>query len=337
MAPKKAAPSISVRPDALSDEKCIITGEIEGFKRKEAEQILIDAGATIEKSLNKKVTLVVLGADAGPQKLEKIEKLGIETKDWNELIEEIQGEGGAAPANDDEGDDDEDEEMEEPEEKPEPKKKVAPKAKANTKAKANPAPAAKPTPSSSGDDFLSGKHVIITGTIPGHDRKDAQTILEKEGAIFEKSLNKKVELVVLGGNPGPDKLEKIKDLGAEVIEWKEVAKKLGLELAPEKKVANVEAGAAPDSVDGKTLLITGEIDGLTRSAAQKVLEGAGAKFAKTLNKSVELVVLGANAGPDKLNKIADQGIPTVEWSELIDELGIDVEASEPPKKKAKKN
>jgi BRCT domain type II-containing protein len=116
MAPKKAAPSISVRPDALSGEKCIITGEIEGFKRKEAEQILINAGATIEKSLNKKVTLVVLGADAGPQKLEKIEKLGIETNDWNDLIETIKGEGAAAPADDDEDDeDDEKEEMEEPE------------------------------------------------------------------------------------------------------------------------------------------------------------------------------------------------------------------------------
>jgi BRCT domain type II-containing protein len=117
MAPKKAAPSISVRHDALSGEKCIITGEIEGFKRKEAEQILINAGATIEKSLNKKVTLVVLGADAGPQKMDKIEKLGIETKDWDDLIEDIKGEGGAAPADDDEDDeDDEDEEMEEPEE-----------------------------------------------------------------------------------------------------------------------------------------------------------------------------------------------------------------------------
>lgn len=115
MAPKKAAPSISVRPDALSDEKCIITGEIDGFKRKEAEQILINAGATIEKSLNKKVTLVVLGADAGPQKLEKIEKLGIETKDWDDLIEAIKGEGGAAPVDDDD-EGGEDEEMDEPEE-----------------------------------------------------------------------------------------------------------------------------------------------------------------------------------------------------------------------------
>lgn len=120
MPPKKAAPSISVKPDALAGEKCVITGEIDGFKRKEAEQILVDAGATIEKSLNKKVTLVILGADAGPKKLEKIEELGVETKEWDDLIEEIKGDGAAAPANDDddeeEEEDDDDEEMEEPEE-----------------------------------------------------------------------------------------------------------------------------------------------------------------------------------------------------------------------------
>lgn len=123
MAPKKAPASIAVRSDALSGEKCIITGEIDGFKRKEAEQVLIDAGATIEKSLNKKVTLVILGKKAGPDKLEKIEKLGIETKDWEDLIEEIKGEGGSAaadePDEDEEGEgedeEDEDEEMEEPE------------------------------------------------------------------------------------------------------------------------------------------------------------------------------------------------------------------------------
>lgn len=110
MAPKKDMASISVRPDALAGEKCIITGDIDGQTRKTAEQILINAGATIEKSLNKKVTLVVLGKDAGPKKLEKIESLGIESKDWEDLIEEIKGEGGAEAA----------EPMDEDEPEPEP-------------------------------------------------------------------------------------------------------------------------------------------------------------------------------------------------------------------------
>jgi len=131
-------------------------------------------------------------------------------------------------------------------------------------------------------------------------------------------------------------MSKIEELGLETIEWSDLAEKLGLEVAPEKKVANVEAGSAPDSIEGMTLLITGEIDGHTRGSAQKVLEAQGAKFAKSLTKSVELVVLGSNAGPDKLTKIADQGTDTCAWDDLIEKLGIDAEASEPPKKKAKK-
>jgi NAD-dependent DNA ligase len=218
------------------------------------------------------------------------------------------------------------------------KAKAAPKAKApakaNTKAKA--APAAKASSGGSGPEFLEGKKVIITGTIPGHDRKSAQAILEDAGAEFAKSLNKQVELVILGIKAGPDKMAKIEELGVETIEWSKVAEALGLEVEPEKEVPHVEAGSAPDSVEGMTLLITGEIDGHTRASAQKILEAQGAKFAKSLNKSVELVVLGANAGPEKLSKMADQGTDTCSWDDLIAKLGIAAEASEPPKKKAKK-
>lgn len=92
MPPKKpstAPVSIPVKPDALKGKSVIITGDIEGQTRKSAEQILVNAGAKIEKSLNKKVQLVVLGEKAGPQKLEKIEELGIESKDWDDVIAEI--------------------------------------------------------------------------------------------------------------------------------------------------------------------------------------------------------------------------------------------------------
>ena len=69
MPPKKstAAAPIPVKPDALKGKSVIVTGEIEGYSRKAAEEILVNAGAKIEKSLNKKVQLVVLGADAGPK------------------------------------------------------------------------------------------------------------------------------------------------------------------------------------------------------------------------------------------------------------------------------
>jgi BRCT domain type II-containing protein len=116
MAKKGAVAPIPVRRDALKGKSVIITGEIDGQTRKSAEQILINAGATIEKSLNKKVQLVVLGADAGPKKLEKIEQLGLETQEWDDLIEEIKGDGGEEPAGDDDDEDMDDAEEEEAEE-----------------------------------------------------------------------------------------------------------------------------------------------------------------------------------------------------------------------------
>jgi BRCT domain type II-containing protein len=117
MGPKKeAAAPISVKSDALKGKSVIITGEIEGRTRKAAEQILIDAGAKIEKSLNKKVQLVILGENAGPNKLEKIEQLGLETKEWDDLIQEIRSEGDGEPATANDEDETEDEEAEKDEE-----------------------------------------------------------------------------------------------------------------------------------------------------------------------------------------------------------------------------
>ncbi|KAF2741207.1 hypothetical protein EJ04DRAFT_117412 [Polyplosphaeria fusca] len=226
--------------------------------------------------------------------------------------------------------DDEEEEIEEP--KPKAKAPKT-KAKANTKAKAEPVP--KATASSSSNDFLSGKKVIVTGTVPGYDRRRAQDVLEEAGANYQASLNKKVELVILGTNAGPDKLAKIEDLGIETMPWKDVADRLGLEPVVEKPAANVEVGNAPDSVDGLTVIISGTIEGQTRSSAQKALEGVGASFAKSLNKNVELVVLGTNPGPDKLRKIEELGIPTCTFDALVESLGLELDA-EPPKKKARK-
>ncbi|KAF2464842.1 uncharacterized protein BDR25DRAFT_318838 [Lindgomyces ingoldianus] len=329
MAKKEAPAAIPVKRNALKGTSIIITGDIEGQTRSSASQVLINAGATIEKSLNKKVQLVVLGEGAGPKKLEKIEELGLETREWDDLIEEIRADGGEAAG----GGEDEDEELdeEEVEEKPKPTKG---KAKANTKAKAAPTPKVKP--STSGDFSLAGKTVLITGAIPGHDRKSAAAIVEEAGGEVAKSLNKNVDLVILGTKPGPDKLAKIEEAGIETMQWNDMAGKLGLEVTPEKEVANVETGGAPDSIDGKTVIISGTVEGHTRSGAQKMLESAGAKYAKSLNKQVQLVVLGANAGPDKLNKIAEMGIETCSFEDLVTKLGLEAEASEPPKKKAKK-
>lgn len=56
----------------------------------------------------------MLGENAGPNKLEKIESLGIETQEWDDIIEEIKADGeepAGAADEDDEIDEEEPEEV----------------------------------------------------------------------------------------------------------------------------------------------------------------------------------------------------------------------------------
>lgn len=362
-----------VKPKSLSGKTVIISGEIEDYDRKTAQKILEAAGATFAKSLNKSVNLVVLGGNAGPKKLEKIEEMGVETKEWDLLLKEIEsGESGPGAVVEDEDEVQAEEEFEpeemeedvrtrllilglkanvplsrkEPEPEPEPAPKAAAKgSKKETKPVANTSKSRKAggkaaAAKKSGAFSLEGKSVLISGTVPGHNRKSASALLEKHGADVTGTLNKDVDLVVLGVNPGPDKTVKIEELGIDTLKWEELAEKLGLDYIGEDELdpppEPTTLSAAPSSVAGKTLLITGAVEGHTRSSAQKLLEGSGAKFAKSLNKSVDLVVLGANPGPDKLAKINELEIPTAEWEDLVGKLGLDAEAGAPPKKKARK-
>ena len=72
---------------------------------KNAEKLVINYGGKLTKSLSKNTSLVVVGNDAGPTKLEKIEELGIETLDEDAFIKMIEAGGGgtkrAAVADDD--------------------------------------------------------------------------------------------------------------------------------------------------------------------------------------------------------------------------------------------
>jgi BRCT domain type II-containing protein len=62
--------------------------------RKNAEKLVVNYGGKLTKSLSKNTSLVVVGNDAGPTKLEKIEELGIETLDENAFIALLEAGGG---------------------------------------------------------------------------------------------------------------------------------------------------------------------------------------------------------------------------------------------------
>ncbi|EON64892.1 hypothetical protein W97_04126 [Coniosporium apollinis CBS 100218] len=76
-------------PDALDGLTFVVTGVIDGYTRKEAEAVIKQFGGKTASGISKKVDHIVLGTDAGPKKLEMIEKDNLSTLDWDGLLQLI--------------------------------------------------------------------------------------------------------------------------------------------------------------------------------------------------------------------------------------------------------
>jgi DNA ligase (NAD+) len=76
------------------------------------------------------------------------------------------------------------------------------------------------------DGPLTGKTVVLTGTLPTLTRGDATQRLESAGATVTSSVSKKTSFVVAGDEAG-SKLEKARTLGVEVIDEAELLRRLG--------------------------------------------------------------------------------------------------------------
>lgn len=73
---------------------------------------------------------------------------------------------------------------------------------------------------------LAGQTYVITGTLPSLARAEATRRLEAHGARVTQSVSKKTTALVAGADPG-SKLEKAKSLGIEIIDEKELLRRVG--------------------------------------------------------------------------------------------------------------
>ena len=81
--PKKAAPPSGSA--SLAGKTVVVTGTLEGMKRKEAEALVAELGGKASGSVTKKTTFVVAGEKAG-SKLTKAQSLGVEVIDEAEFL-----------------------------------------------------------------------------------------------------------------------------------------------------------------------------------------------------------------------------------------------------------
>lgn len=75
------------------------------------------------------------------------------------------------------------------------------------------------------DGVFSGESVVLTGTLQGFKRSQAQKLIEEKGGEVQSAVTAKTTLVVAGESAG-SKLEKAKKLGVKVIDETEFVKML---------------------------------------------------------------------------------------------------------------
>jgi DNA ligase (NAD+) len=81
-----------VGPQPLTGKTYVITGELSGMSREEAQARLEALGAKVTGSVSKKTTALIVGADPGASKSEKAQALGIPTLDEKGFLELIMNE-----------------------------------------------------------------------------------------------------------------------------------------------------------------------------------------------------------------------------------------------------
>jgi DNA ligase (NAD+) len=72
---------------------------------------------------------------------------------------------------------------------------------------------------------LTGKTVVLTGTLESYEREDLKALLESMGARVSGSVSKNTDLVIAGASPG-SKLDKARELGVETWDEARLLKEL---------------------------------------------------------------------------------------------------------------
>ena len=81
-------------------------------------------------------------------------------------------------------------------------------------------------------------------------------------------------------------------------------------------VGHAEMSDLPQTLAGKTVVVTGSLEGFSRDSAKEAIIERGGKAASSVSKKTDWVVVGANAG-SKATKAEELGIP------MLDEAGFE--------------
>jgi len=177
---------------------------------------------------------------------------------------------------------------------------------------------------------VNGKTVVLTGTVPGMERKEAEAKLTGLGARCTGSVSKKTDYVFAMDDAGSKKADAerlgIPILGEAAL-FSLIGKPGAVPKAPKQPVtaeakAKVAARKAKptDGFDGKTVVITGTLS-KERAEIAAILEAAGAKVTGSVSANTHYLVTGAGVGATKLSKASALGVTIIDEAKMNEMLG----------------
>ncbi|AIM16833.1 MULTISPECIES: NAD-dependent DNA ligase LigA [Neobacillus] len=149
--------------------------------------------------------------------------------------------------------------------------------------------------------------------------KAAKTLAQEFGNMEKLASASKEQLMAINeiGNKMADSIvsffeqEEAKELLQELS-----AAGVNMEYKGAKPVSNQES----DSIfSGKTIVLTGKLEQLTRNEAKEKIEALGGKVTGSVSKKTDLVIAGTEAG-SKLTKAQELGIEVWDEEKLLEEL-----------------
>ncbi len=159
--------------------------------------------------------------------------------------------------------------------------------------------------------------VLFGLNIPDVGWVTAQNLARHFGSV-DRLLGASQEDVTEVDGIGPDRAESIVEWFSDGQNRQLVAelRELGLRLESGEESRPVEG-----PLTGKTYVITGTLEGLTRDEAAAALEALGAKVGNSVSGKTTGLVVGEEPGASKLTKAQRTGVPLLEENDLRKLLG----------------
>jgi len=92
--PDVVVPTAASGDGNLVGQTVVVTGTLESMTREEAQEALVALGAKVSKSVSKKTSFVVVGAEPG-SKAQKAEELGVRMLDEKEFVALLESKRGS--------------------------------------------------------------------------------------------------------------------------------------------------------------------------------------------------------------------------------------------------